>query len=135
MVKLMQKVILLNGAITLLGLLLDIYGIFDLSLLPAVLGLTLGLVDCLTFIWMREEIKAMFVQWRKNWNGMRGYVIKKSWEELEQGKPEVSLTVLGRRMLNRVLIKAKKLGYEVADLSESGATFTVTLKKKRLVKK
>ena len=32
---------LLNGIITAAGLLLDIYGVYDLTLFPAILGLTL----------------------------------------------------------------------------------------------
>jgi hypothetical protein len=46
----MKKVILLNGIITVAGFLLDIYGVFDLSLSPAIIGLTLGIVDCITFL-------------------------------------------------------------------------------------
>lgn len=36
----LRKLILVNGIITLLGLLLDIYGIYDLSLTLAIIGLT-----------------------------------------------------------------------------------------------
>jgi len=60
----MKKVILLNGIITVAGFLLDIYGVFDLSLSPAIIGLTLGIVDCITFLWMREEIKATIRRWK-----------------------------------------------------------------------
>jgi hypothetical protein len=44
-----KKTLLLNGLVTLAGLLLDIYGLCDLSLFPALLGLTIGIVDCVTF--------------------------------------------------------------------------------------
>jgi hypothetical protein len=53
----MEKVILLNGLITAAGLLIDVYGLCDLSFPPAFIGLTIGVVDCITFVWMREEIK------------------------------------------------------------------------------
>jgi hypothetical protein len=77
----MKRLILLNGLITLVGLLLDIYGVFDFSLAPAILGLTLGLVDCLTFLWMREEIRATI--WR--WKAGREIVLPTWFEDMKRG--------------------------------------------------
>jgi hypothetical protein len=76
-----KKTILLNGFITLMGLLLDIYGLYDLSFYSAMLGLVIGTVDCETFVWMREEIEHSFAQWRKNWNKTQPYMIDRSLEE------------------------------------------------------
>ena len=115
-----SKVILLNGLITLMGLLLDVYGLFDLSYFPALLGLTMGIVDCVTFVWMREEIRHKFAQWKRNWNATHPRVIDTSWlRDMEQGKPNVTTTIIGRRVLNRTVSLAEQLGYEVDNISES----------------
>jgi len=81
-----KKTILLNGFITLIGLLLDIYGLYDLSFYPAMLGLIVGIVDCVTFVWMREETKDSFAQWRKDWNKTQPYMIDRSLEERKERK-------------------------------------------------
>ena len=127
----MEKIILLNGVITLAGVLLDIYGIYDLSLSPAVLGLILGIVDCITFVFMREEIKEAFRRLK-----IAEGVTFQSWlEEMRQGKPEVVVTgIVGHSVLNRALYVAKKLGYEAVDVSELksrlATKYTVTFKRR-----
>lgn len=128
----MRKVILLNGVITLAGLLLDVYGIYDLSVSPAIIGLTLGIVDCITFLWMREEIKETFRRWKAG----KEIVLPHWFEDMKRGEPEVVVKVTGRSVLNRVLYLAKKLGYEVADVSEAQrlwfTDYTVIFKKAKL---
>ena len=111
----MEKVILLNGLITAAGLLVDVYGLYDLSFPPALLGLTTGVVDCVTFAWMREEIKEAFRRFR-----VAEGVTFQSWlEEMQKEKPEVVATgIVGHSVLNRALYMAKKLGYEAVDVSE-----------------
>ena len=127
----MEKVILLNGLITAAGLLIDVYGLYDLSFLPAFIGLTIGVVDCITFVWMREEIKEAFRRF-----GVAEGVTFRSWlDEMRQGKPEVVATgIAGRSVLNRALYVAKRMGYEKEDVSEFktrlGTKYTVTFKKK-----
>ena len=125
----MKKIILLNGIITLLGVLLDIYGVYDLSFTPAIIGLTLGIVDCLTFLWMREEIKETFRRWKAG----REIVLPYWFEHMKRGEPEVVVRVTGRSVLNRALYLAKKLGYEVVNVSESQrmwfTDYTVLFKK------
>ena len=111
----MKKIILLNGVITLAGVLLDIYGVYDLSLSPAILGLTLGIVDCITFLWMREEIKATIRRWKAG----REIVLPYWFEDMKRGVDSVVVRVTGRSVLNRVLYLAKKLGYEVVNVSEA----------------
>ena len=127
----MKKVILLNGIITVAGFLLDIYGVFDLSLSPAIIGLTLGIVDCITFLWMREEIKATIRRWKAG----REIVLPYWFEDMKRGEPMIVATITGRRVLNQVLYLAKKLGYEASHVSESKRklliTYTVTFKKRR----
>ncbi|MCW4020057.1 MAG: hypothetical protein NWF14_02350 [Candidatus Bathyarchaeota archaeon] len=114
----MRKLILVNGVITLVGLLLDIYGIYDLSLFPAALGLILGVIDCVTFLLMREEIKETFRRLKA-----RQVVFQPWFEKMKQGEPQVVATITGRP--NRVLFAAKELGYEVTDISETrGKVFT-----------
>lgn len=110
-----KKIILLNGLITLMGLLVDMYGLYDLSFGPAILGLAIGIIDCLTFVWMREEIKEAFRRLK-----IAEGVTFQSWlEEMRQGKPEVVATgIAGHSVLNRALYMAKKLGYEAVDVSE-----------------
>lgn len=61
----MRKVILVNGIITFVGVILDTYGIFDLTFFPALLGLVCGLIDVVTFFWMRDEIREMYRRWRE----------------------------------------------------------------------
>lgn len=126
----MSKLILINGLITVAGFLLDIYGVFDLTLYPALFGLILGIVDCVTFIWMREELRATFRRWRQ---GLKPYPLEDLLRDMETGDPQVMGIVIGQRMLRRVTYLAKQKGYEVADLSEdSGLTlnkYTLTLRR------
>lgn len=125
-----KKIILLNGLITLAGLLVDMYGLYDLSFAPALLGLIIGVVDCVTFLWMREEIKEKFRRFR-----VAEGVTFQSWlEEMRQGKPEVVATgIVGHSVLNRALYVAQKLGYEAVDVSELksrlATKYTVTFKR------
>jgi hypothetical protein len=130
-----KKTLLLNGLVTLAGLLLDIYGLCDLSLFPALLGLIIGIVDCVTFVWMREEIKQKLAQWKRNWSVARPHVIDTWLNDMEQGKPQVVATIIGRSVLNRVLRLVKELGYEVANISESESwlfkKYNVTFKRAR----
>ncbi|MCW4021310.1 MAG: hypothetical protein NWF14_08805 [Candidatus Bathyarchaeota archaeon] len=127
----MKKVILLNGIITVAGFLLDIYGVFDLSLSPAIIGLTLGIVDCITFLWMREEIKATIRRWKAG----REIVLPYWFEDMKRGESTVIARLAGRSVLNKGLYLAKKLGYEAIDVSESKrmlfTDYTVTFKKRR----
>ena len=111
----MKKIILLNGVITLAGVLLDIYGVYDLSFTPAIIGLTLGIVDCITFLWMREEIKATIRRWKAG----REIVLPYWFEDMKREVDSVVVRVTGRSVLNRVLYLAKKLGYEVVNVSEA----------------
>ena len=111
----MKRVILLNGLITLSGLLIDVYGIYDLSVSPAIIGLTLGVVDCITFLWMREEIKETF----RRWTAGREIVLPHWFEDMKRGEYSVVVKVTGRSMLNRALFMGKKLGYEVVNVSEA----------------
>lgn len=126
-----KKIILLNGLITLMGLLVDMYGLYDLSFGPAILGLAIGIIDCLTFLWMREEIKEAFRRLK-----IAEGVTFQSWlEEMRQGKPEVVVTgIVGHSVLNRALYVAKKLGYEAVDVSELksrlATKYTVTFKRR-----
>ena len=130
-----KKTILLNGLVTLTGLLLDIYGLYDLSFFPALLGLIIGIVDCVTFVWMREEIKQKLAQWKRNWIVARPHVMDTWLKDMEQGKPQVVATIIGRSVLNRVLRLVKELGYEVANISESESwlfkKYNVTFKRAR----
>ena len=129
-----KTIIILNGFITLTGLLLDVYGIFDLSFFPALFGLILGIVDCVTFLWMREEIRQRFTQMKKNWKMARPHMIGTWLKDMEQGKPEVVASIVGQSVLARVLRLAKKLGYEVVNVSESQSAsfrkYDVTFKRK-----
>ena len=96
----------------------------------SLLGLIIGVVDCVTFLWMREEIKEKFRRFR-----VAEGVTFQSWlEEMRQGKPEVVATgIVGHGVLNRALYVAKKLGYEAVDVSELksrlATKYTVTFKR------
>ena len=54
-------------------------------------------------------------------------------EHMKRGEPEVVVRVTGRSVLNRTLYLAKKLGYEVVNISESQrmwfTDYTVLFKK------
>ena len=111
----MRRLILLNGVVTIAGFLIDIYGVFDLSLFPAFIGLTLGIVDCITFLWMREGIKETVRRWKAG----KEIVLPHWFEDMKRGEDSITVRVVGRSVLNRVLYLAKKLGYEVVNVSES----------------
>jgi hypothetical protein len=125
----MKKLILLNGIITAAGLLLDIYGVYDLSIRAAILGLILGIIDCATFILMREGIREAF----RRQLAMREVILGDWFEDMEREKPQVVVTVAGRSLFNRVLFLARKMGYVPVDLSENrllfGTTFTAKFNK------
>lgn len=125
----MKKLILLNGVITAVGLLLDIYGVYDLSMGAALLGLMLGVVDCATFLLMREGIREAL----RRQLAMREVILGDWFEGMRRGEPRVSVTVAGRRTFNQVLFLARKMGYVPLDMSEEsllfGTTFTSTFKK------
>lgn len=52
-----KKLILINGIITIFGILMDIYGYLDLSRQTAMFGLFIGIVDVFTFIWLWRNAK------------------------------------------------------------------------------
>lgn len=123
----MRKLILVNGAITLGGLLLDIYGVYDLPLFPTVLGI----VGCITFVLMREEIRETFTRLKS-----RQVVFQNWFEEMENREPEVVATISGRSVLNKAFFLAKTLGYEVVKVSETRGKlftkYTLTFRKKMM---
>ncbi|MCW4048539.1 MAG: hypothetical protein NWE89_02265 [Candidatus Bathyarchaeota archaeon] len=98
----MRKLILINGVITIVGVLLDIYGIFDLTLGPAVLGV----VDCFTFILMNEGIKSAFSQAL----AMSEVTFGDWFAEMKRGEPRVMVTITGHSLFNQVIRNAKKVG-------------------------
>jgi len=53
----MKKILLVNGIITLTGVLLDIIGYIDLSRFTATLGLLIGVTDVVSFIWIYRRLK------------------------------------------------------------------------------
>jgi len=83
---------------------------------------------------MREEIKQKLAQWKRNWNAARPHAMDTWLKDMEQGKPQVVATIIGRSVLNRVLRLVKELGYEVANISESESwlfkKYNVTFKRK-----
>jgi len=120
---------IINGVITIAGFFVDIFGIFDLSLLPAVLGLMLGVIDCVTFFWMREEIREIIRRWRAN----REVILQRWYEEMEGRKPRVVVRVAGHTVVSRVVKLGLQLGYELAESSELpshlGTTYVLTFER------
>jgi len=130
-----NKTMVLNGLVTLTGLLLDIYGLYDLSFFPALSGLAIGIIDCVTFLWMREEIKQRIAQLRSNFRQARPYMLDTWFQDMQKGKPEVAATITGRSIFNRMVLMAKKLGYEPTNISETEAwkfrRYNVTFRRAR----
>ena len=48
----MRKAILANGLTAVLGLILDLYGIFNLSLPIALIGFGIGAADIIVYVWL-----------------------------------------------------------------------------------
>jgi len=126
-----SKLLIVNGVITVIGFALDAYGVYDMtSVGAAYLGLGLGALDCVTFVFMREEIKKMIGRWSFGREaGMQRWV-----EEMLEGKPQVTIRVSGAVIVARMVKTAAELGYEICERDERptplGTLFTVTFSKR-----
>lgn len=53
----MSRTIIVNGVVTCIGLVLDLYGVLNLKWEIALAGLVIGLVDTALFLWLLHNRK------------------------------------------------------------------------------
>lgn len=58
----MNRAIIINGVVTCIGLVLDLYGVLNLQWEVALAGLMIGLADTALFLWLLHKRKVYVVK-------------------------------------------------------------------------